>query len=77
MFSKTRFAETSREKIRIDRAVLLDTPKPPPNFNLDYRFSTFYRIAIFSFFSYIFTFYHLDFSFRVIFILIKTFKIIN
>ena len=28
MFSKTRFGETSREKIRMVRAVLLDTPKP-------------------------------------------------
>ena len=29
MFGKTRFGETSTEKIRMVRAVLPDTPKPP------------------------------------------------
>ena len=40
MFSKTRFGENSREKIRMLRTVLLDTPNPP-DFNLDYIFPTF------------------------------------
>ena len=54
MFSKTRSGETSREKIRMVRAVLLDTPKP---FQFQFKFqfvhflpyssvSNFYRIFV-------------------------------
>ena len=52
MFSKTRSGETSREKIRMVRALLLDTPKPLIfklnlsflDFLLYFHFSSFYRI---------------------------------
>ncbi len=42
-----RSGETSREKILMVLAVLPDTPKPF-NFNMNLRFSTFYRIPSFS-----------------------------
>jgi len=41
MFSKTRFGETSREKIRMVRAVLPESLNPPPNFNLNVSFPRF------------------------------------
>ena len=40
-YNKTESGETSTEKIRLVRAVLLDTPEPS-NFNLD---SSFYNIS--------------------------------
>ena len=53
MFSKTRSGETSREKFRMVRALLPDTPKPH-QFQLKLQFSSFYRIFSFSSFYRIF-----------------------
>ena len=53
MSSKTRSGETSKEQFRMVRALLPDTPKPPPQkkINLNYGFQFFTAFSCFSVFT--------------------------
>ena len=48
MFGKTRSCESSREKFRMLRALLPDTPLDLPNFNLNYGFFTLCKTRFFT-----------------------------